>query len=500
MEPCGPRSADEEAAAADLISKLPSDVLVSILERLHLRDAVRAGALSSRWRCLPKQLPRLSLDIDDFLPRGQGHFFDDRDTGEDDEGDDVAAADDVLSEAGDKMVRVATALLASRSPAPANAADAHVIATLAMKFHLRRQSCYMSLGRLVDHAVASGKVRAAELTITTKSRTVSWSEDEDREARRALLRGYGRRFRNLFDACPAAFGALKQLTIESVKLGKHDFPNILDTCTRLEKLYLFSCVPGPGGLWQVRHERLTDIRISLCGIHGVSLEWVPRLKQFAFQGWFSMTHQLLSFSHVPCLTTVTLSHDNGHLEETLKLSRIMANTAVKDIRLNFRGNNIWVQPESSRRLIDLFRNLTNLKIRNVHHKCGLSWTMFLLQSAPHLQELYIKLTDHECGVVKKNVPWEVPIGFKHYTLARITILGFYSNEETVVTYIRHLLQAAINLEEIDMRENATYCEICGHMEPKAGSRFPRTDEDKETFRKRITTNGRSAIFKICIRS
>ncbi|CAL5004554.1 unnamed protein product [Urochloa decumbens] len=427
-------SADEEAAAGGLISKLPSDVLVSILERLDLRDAVRAGVLSSRWRCLPKQLPRLSLNVDDFLPWGQGDLFDDCDTGGEEEDDDVAAADYVLSEAGDKMVRVATALLASRSPAPANAADAHVIA------------------------------------------------------------------RNLFDACPAAFGALKQLTIESVKLGKHDFPDILDTCTRLEKLYLFNCFPGPGGLWQVRHERLTDIRISLCGIHGVSLEWVPRLEQFAFQGWFWTTHQLLSFGHVPCLTTVTLSHDIAHLEETLKLSRIMANTAVKDIRLNFRGNNIWVQPESSRRLTDLFRNLTNLKIRNVHHKCGLSWTMFLLQSAPHLQELYIKLTDHECGVVKKNVDWEVPIGFKHYTLARITILGFYSTEETVVTYIRHLLQAAINLEEIDMRENATYCEICGHMEPKAGSRFPRTDEDKETFRKRITTNGRSAIFKICIRS
>ncbi|CAO2205519.1 unnamed protein product [Urochloa humidicola] len=491
MEPCSPRSAD----GGDLISKLPSDVLVSILD---LRDAVRAGVLSSRWRCLPKQLPRLSLDIDDLLPRGRaGDLLDDRDTGEEDEDcDDVAADDVLLSEAGDKMVRVATALLASRG---------QVIATLAMKFHLRRRSCYMSLGRLVDDAVRSGKVRAAEMTITSKAKAsrvpaAGSSEDRDR-ARHALLRGYGRRFRSLFDACPAAFGALKRLTIGSVKLGKRDFPDILDACTRLEKLYLFNCVPGPGGLWEVRHQRLTDIRISMCGIHGVSLERVPRLEQFAFQGWYWTTHRhLLSFGHVPRLTAVTLSNDIAHLEETLKLSRVMPNTAVKHLRLNFRGNNIWVQPESSRQLTHLFRNLTNLKIRNVHHKCGLSWTMFLLQSAPHLQELYIKLTDHECGVVKKNVPWEVPIGFKHYTLARITILGFYSTEETLVTYIRHLLQAAINLEEIYMRENATYCKICGHMEPKAGSRFPRTDQDRETFTKRITTNGRSAIFKICIRS
>ena len=58
-----------------MLSQLPSDVLVSILQKLPLRDAVRVGVLSRRWRCLPAQLPRIVLDIASFLP-GNVEFLD----------------------------------------------------------------------------------------------------------------------------------------------------------------------------------------------------------------------------------------------------------------------------------------------------------------------------------------------------------------------------------------------------------------------------------------
>jgi hypothetical protein len=33
--------------------------------------------------------------------------------------------------------------------------------------------------------------------------------------------------------------------------------------------------------------------------------------------------------------------------------------------------------------------------------------------------------EHDCEeFVRKNVPWEVDTSFKHYSLARVTILGF----------------------------------------------------------------------------
>jgi len=137
-----------------MLGELPSDVLVSILEKLSLRDAVRVGVLSRRWRCLPALLPRLALDIAAFLPSDARDLDDHH---------------DILSEAGDKLADVATALLQSRRP-PAGGNDNNNLddvhnTTLAMRFYLRHS--YMSLRRLLDSAVASGKVHAAELTITT---------------------------------------------------------------------------------------------------------------------------------------------------------------------------------------------------------------------------------------------------------------------------------------------------------------------------------------------
>jgi hypothetical protein len=67
----------------DLLSELPSDILVSILEKLAVRDAVRVGVLSRRWRRLPAQLPRLDLDIDCFLPGDASEFHDHADDGQD---------------------------------------------------------------------------------------------------------------------------------------------------------------------------------------------------------------------------------------------------------------------------------------------------------------------------------------------------------------------------------------------------------------------------------
>lgn len=199
---------------------------------------------------------------------------------------------------------------------------------------------------------------------------------------------------------------------------------------------------------------------------------------------------------------------------------------------------IWVQPETSRCLTHVFSRLKNLKIRNVHEECGLAWTMFLLQCAPHLEQLYIKvrtsvyisihvdfqcsketnswntytalfarsgllqLTEHDCKEsTGKNVPWEVATGFKHYSLARVTIVGFYRTEETIVAFIRQLVEAAVNLEEICMREKAPFCCVfCGQTEPPTGSRFPRTEQDKDAFTNRITDGRSAATVKIHIQS
>ena len=54
----------------DMISALPDDLLLGILDYLDFPVAVRAGAVSRRWRHLPHQLSWLDLDIVNFRGRG----------------------------------------------------------------------------------------------------------------------------------------------------------------------------------------------------------------------------------------------------------------------------------------------------------------------------------------------------------------------------------------------------------------------------------------------
>ncbi|KAJ1266901.1 hypothetical protein BS78_07G015500 [Paspalum vaginatum] len=385
-----------------------------------------------------------------------------------------------------------------------------------MRFYLRHN--YKALGRILDDAVADGEVRAAELTITTLCKQLEselgsgdWAPAEEEAAEIMIDRavaGYGRRFRALLDACPAAFGALTQLTMETMENSGSDLRAILTTCTRLEKLSLDSCRPKfAAGLWRVRHARLREITISLCHFVGVDLAWLPRLEHFVLFGWFWTTREPVSFGHVPRLTKVKLANNacNPGQRTPLKLSHILRNIAISHLHLNFDGADIWVQPEISRRLTDVFCNLRSLNICNVHRQCGLTWTMFLLQSAQHLQRLYIDLVDHECAeqAARKKVPWEVDAGFKHYSLVSVMILGFLSVDETMmVEFILCLVETAVILEEICISEdpNAYLCERCGCTEPQGESRFPQTDQDKDAFSKRIKEGRSTATFKMHIQS
>ncbi|KAL6856922.1 hypothetical protein ACP4OV_018304 [Aristida adscensionis] len=492
---------DSRAESDDLLSSLPADVLVSILEKLDLRDCIRAGALSRLWRRLPSQLPRLVLDIEDFLGDSEFFYTDDGDKDDDEvAGEQVRRPpDDMLAQGSDALLGAATALLASR------AAAVEPIRTLAVRFLLRRNGNYMSLGRLLDGAMAGGggggaAVRAAELTVST----MCPSQEHGTERGIRVLAGHGRRFRALLDGCPAMFGGLTRLELRDLRLDQRCLGDVLAACGRLEVMSLNGCDGGaPRRQWHVRHERLVEFTMTFCAFHGVHLDWVPKLERFAYRSWDSWTDLPLSFGHVPRLTAVAMASSLCIRQKTFRLSQVLANTAITDLGLNFWGEAIWVKPEAPKRFNNMFRNLKYLKIRHVHEECGLLWTIFLLQAAPGLKQLYIKLRDHECRRLEdddeylapktKDVPWEVDSGFKHYGLSRITILGLYVPEEKLVTYIHRLVEVAVNLEQIQMRGNKQ-CKECGVL----GTGFPQTDEGKDAFRERLFGSGSVTTFNIYI--
>jgi hypothetical protein len=143
-----------------------------------------------------------------------------------------------------------------------------------------------------------------------------------------------------------------------------------------------------------------------------------------------------------------------------------------------------------------------LNLENLPEGCDIAWTRFFLEAAPNLKEVCITVWDHWCDMEtdkvereeqgycdKTNVEWEssAPEGFRHYNLNKLTIYGFQPNEN-FMGYTRHVMEAAVNLEEISLYGRMVL-ECCEDLDPKievAPSRYPQTIEEQELLREQIT--------------
>jgi hypothetical protein len=52
---------------------------------------------------------------------------------------------------------------------------------------------------------------------------------------------------------------------------------------------------------------------------------------------------------------------------------------------------IWVKPEYPRELWQVFNKLRLVNLAAISEECDLTWTLFILQSAPSLEELCIRV-------------------------------------------------------------------------------------------------------------
>jgi hypothetical protein len=54
---------------------------------------------------------------------------------------------------------------------------------------------------------------------------------------------------------------------------------------------------------------------------------------------------------------------------------------------------IWIQPESvTKRLATVFSQLTFVHLDKIPEVCDLTWTLFILEAAPNLKELYLTVS------------------------------------------------------------------------------------------------------------
>ncbi|KAM3318427.1 hypothetical protein ACQJBY_035904 [Aegilops geniculata] len=189
----------------DRISDLPDELLLRILARLDLRDAVRPGAASTRWRHLPHQLSVLLLGVSRFRRRAT---------------------------LVDSMDAFAAALL-SVCPPPERSCQcqrSRAIKTIVLCFSLSAPHL-SSIGRAVQDVVSRGKTKWIEFPI--------YPPPGDNTA--PELAEFGQQFMSFSRAYQVAFRWLTSLTLENLAFGDSDVTDLISNCVKLESLALRSC-------------------------------------------------------------------------------------------------------------------------------------------------------------------------------------------------------------------------------------------------------------------
>ncbi|XBI56720.1 hypothetical protein VPH35_038257 [Triticum aestivum] len=340
----------------DRLSKLPDDILVSVLDRLDVRGAARSSILSRRWRHLPLSISRITLDVKRHKLKDDG-------------------SKSALSKKAQTNLSVAEAarsLLARRDQQQA-------ARVLYLRFYLRDES--MDIVRAVSDAMARGcSIGKATFVILGEKIDIQCT-DED-------LAGHAARLLSCLDACPRAFAGLTTLHVESVKLGQSDINNLLGTCCRLKSLSLLNCGSGRDTALAVQYPRIAVLKLVACGT--IQLKWLPELVKLTCEHWVPSRNPLL-FGHVPRLRTVMLTTSCTSGYKILQLSEVLDNASIRELWMDFDAERLRIQPEPPKQLAPRLNNLRILNLENIPEECGIAWTFFLLEAAPLLEELHIQV-------------------------------------------------------------------------------------------------------------
>ncbi|XP_048551602.1 uncharacterized protein LOC125531236, partial [Triticum urartu] len=372
----------------------------------------------------------------------------------------------------------------------------HTIRLLWTTFYLR-DDVPISIGHAVCHAMTAHLVEDVKFSVMTGAYDIIDMVEDD-------LVTSARNFMLFFDACPSEFGGLTALDLENLRFGESDISNVLITCKRLKRLRLYNCDSGDCSTLPVEHSHLSELSIVHCSLERVMLNWLPQLTRMVFEGWLQFQDPLL-IGHVPLLEAVSLTNLSLSYHKMVKLSEFLSGSSIRDLKLRFCSEKIWVQPECPTQcLASVFRQLRFLNIVDLPEGYDLTWTMYFLEAAPLLKELYITVWDHECKMEmdeekrkeesyseNKGVEWDsAAADFQHHSLVTLVMFGFES-EDCFVSYVRRVLAAAVNLEDVFL-----CCGLeCDNCPDKKPGRYPWTKRQRISLKKRMTAGIESfAIF------
>ncbi|KAM0860758.1 hypothetical protein ACQ4PT_046320 [Festuca glaucescens] len=473
-----PQHAAKLKRPLDRLNELPEEILLNILERVDMLDALRTCILSKRMLRFPAMLLRFDIDI------GSLTLYHDKASHGYNIGH-IARYNNVVASVTEKM-------MCARNP------EVPIIHKLRVRCYLRPDEC-LPITRAFASIMATQEVDHAELVLLVE-KTFLQCKYED-------LLCNAKRFNTCLGDCSAAFAGLTRLWLGSMRFGELDILNILTTCKRLEYLRLSFCDAARRSVLLIEHDRLVELIFEQGKFEAVHLNRVPKLQRMTCAAWHYPVYPLY-FGYVPQLSNISLTKRGGSLCMDLQLSRLLANVpSISDLHLNFLSEKIWVVLECPKLLAPMLGRLKIVNLDNLPEGCDIAWTMFVLEAAPSLMELCITVWDHWCYMVtdqelrrkhgyceKANVEWQPSSsGFKHKNLVKLTIHGFQP-DENMAQYVRRVMEIAVNIGKISLLDGKT-CEQCRDLDPKikvCPSAYPTTSQEKDMLRVVITKGLRMA--------
>ncbi|KAM0862090.1 hypothetical protein ACQ4PT_045485 [Festuca glaucescens] len=354
---------------------------------------------------------------------------------------------------------------------------------LRVGLYFRREE-YLSIGRVVASTMATQTVDDVEFGLLTEKSFPKCADND--------LLWYAKQFNTWLGDCPAVFAGLTRLWLRNMRFGELDIPNILSTCNRLVYLRLSCCDAGVRSVLQLEHVQLVELHIDHGQIEAVQLNCLPKLQRVNYVGWSSQDP--LMFGSVPQFSKLRLENMGISSTQNLQLSQLLANApSISDLHLDFGSDKIWILAECRKLLAPVLGNLQIVNLVNLPEGCDIAWTMFIIEAAPALKELCLRLLDHWCKYyrrksgVKANVEWQQSaVDFKHKNLVKLAIYGFQP-DENFLRYVRRIMEVAVNVGEISLHDREV-CEGCWNLDPEINvcpSRYPLTGEEKNMLREKI---------------
>ncbi|XP_044415329.1 uncharacterized protein [Triticum aestivum] len=487
--------------ADDGLRGLPDDVLLDMLERLvragDVHTAARTCVLSRRWRHMPRyQIPHVCLDVADFYSPADGWCP-------------AALASarrrkdwclPYQRRASEGLVQALWCFLAAPP-------SVRVIETLRLKMILTKYEVLRRAGRLIGEAAGTGRIKAGadvELELVMEKENLEHAPVED-------MLGYGARFTQFLRGCPRAFRALTRLAVENLWFKDPGaVTDLVRRCRALEHLSLRCCgFDDPVDEMAVDappESRLRTLLCLECDVPGVSVVRAPSLVEFHC-GWrmFHANTPPASFGCTPALKKVTLHYrpyhrDDDHVGRRLSEFLLLEPDQLEVLTLLFdEATKIWVRPEMPKYLRPVLGGLKELRLENVHPARDLSWALFLLGAARHLETLYIEIFNHVCSLswdmkldedMEPDATCLPPSGFKHRRLKEVVIRRAFHVARDA-SFARMVVEMSVNLKKLTLGVEDHGCDGCAAAEARRPAlarsrfRFPGAGKDVDALVERV---------------